>query len=302
MLTSFSRIIVSGWLHFWRNIWLSSATISVLFLALFVAAILLFLGFTTTHIARILEDKVDISVYFIPEISEENILDVKSQLLGFQEVKNVEYVSREQALETFRERHKDNPLIIASLEELEENPLRASLSIKAYQASSYAAIAEFLGSESMGSLVEKVDYRENKDLIERLFTITGNIKKAGLVSSAMLSLIAVLVAFNTVRLAIYNEKDSIAIMRLVGAGDWFIRGPFIVQGMLVGFFAALLSTLAMVILAIIFSERLNAFIPGLNMLGYFKTNILLFLAVEFGGGVILGSLSSFIAIRNYLKV
>lgn len=271
-------------------------------MALFVAAALLFLGFATTHIARILEDKVDISVYFIPKASEENILDVKSQLLGFEEVKNVEYISQDKALDVFRERHKDNALITASLEELEENPLRASLNIKAYQASSYSSIAEFLSSGSIGSLVEKVDYRENKNLIERLFAITGNIKKAGLAVSAVLSVIAILVAFNTVRLAIYNEKDSIAIMRLVGAGDWFIRGPFIVQGMLVGFFAALLSMLVVTTLIIVFSQRLNALIPGLDMLTYFKANISLFLVVELGGGVVLGSVSSFIAIRNYLKV
>ncbi len=302
MFINLSRIIKSGWLNFRRNIWLSTATISVFFLALFVVAALFVLSFATTHIARTLEDKVDISVYFAEDTPEYNILDVQSRLLDFKEVKSVEYVSRVDALETFKERHRDNPLIQASLEELDENPLLASLNIKAYEASTYEVIAQFLERAPAGSLVEKIDYRENKELIERLFTITGNIKRAGVIVGIILSFIAMLVAFNTVRLAIYNERDSIAIMRLVGAGNWFIRGPFVVQGMLVGFAAAVLSMLVLAALAFAFSERVDAFIPGLNLLGYLKTNALLIMGVEVGLGVLFGGLSSLVAIRNYLKV
>lgn len=297
-----SRIFKSGWLSFVRNIWLSTATISVFFLVLFVIAGLLFLSFATTHVAQILEDKVDITVYFSDSAPEPRILDVQSQLLEFEEIKSVEYVSRSRALETFKERHKDNPLIQASLEELDENPLLASLNVKAYEASTYEAVAQFLEGGTAGSLVEKIDYRENKELIERLFTITGNIKRAGVAVSALLSFVALLVAFNTIRLAIYNERDSIAIMRLVGAGNWFIRGPFVVQGMLVGISAAVLSMVVVAVLVYTFSDRVNAFIPGLNLLGYLRTNFLLILALEAGVGVALGSLGSLIAIRNYLKV
>ncbi len=302
MFISFSRILKSGWLNFKRNIWLSTATISVFFLVLFVIASLLFLSFATTHVARTLEDKVDISVYFRESAPEGSILGLKDELLEFKEIKSVEYVSREDALATFKERHRDNPLIQASLEELEGNPLLASLNIKAFEASTYGAIAQFLERGAAGPLVEKVDYRENKELIDRLFTITGNIKRVGIAASLFLSLVALLVAFNTIRLAIYNERDSIAIMRLVGAGDWFIRGPFIVQGMLSGISAAALSMGVTAVLAFAFSDRVNAFIPGLDLLGYLKTNFLLILMIEGGVGVLLGSLGSLIAIRNYLKV
>lgn len=302
MFTALTRIIKTGWLNFWRNIWLSSATISVLFLVLFVIAGLLFFNAVTMHIARILEDKVDISVYFDQSAPESSILNVKSQLLEFKEIKNVSYISRQEALDTFRERHKDNPLISASLEELDENPLQASLNIKAYQASSYATIAEFLEGGTASPLVAKIDYKENKELIERLFTITGNVERAGIIVSVVLSFIALLVAFNTIRLAIYNEREAIGIMRLVGAGNWFIRGPFIVQGILVGFAASILSIFVIIMLAFVFSGKIGAFIPGLNLLGYIRENVLLILIIEIGTGVVLGSLGSLIAIRGYLKV
>lgn len=302
MGTSLARVIKDGWVNFWRNFWLSSATISVTVLMLFVVTGLLVLHVGTQAVLQILNDKVDISVYFETHADEEEILRLKSDLQNFREVRNVEYISRSEALTNFKERHKENALILNSLRELDANPLEATLNVKAYEASQYQAIADFLESETYQNIIDKVNYRENEALIGRLFSVTNTVRRAGLALSLVLGLVAALVTFNTVRLAIYSRREEIGIMRLVGAGAWYTRGPFLVQGLLVGVFSSLI-TLGLSYMAIaLVSDRVSRFIPGLDLLHYFAIHSAVIIGLEVGLAVVLGVASSFIAVRKYLRV
>lgn len=299
---SLTRVIKDGWVNFWRNFWLSSATISVTVLMLFVVTGLLVLHVGTQAVLQILNDKVDISVYFETHADEEEILQLKSDLQSFREVRNVEYVSRSEALTNFKERHKENALILSSLRELDANPLEATLNVKAYEASQYRIIADFLESDTYKNIIDKVNYRENEALISRLFSVTNTVRRAGLALSMVLGLVAALVTFNTVRLAIYSRREEIGIMRLVGAGAWYVRGPFLVQGLLVGVFSSLI-TLGLSYVAVAFvSDRVSRFIPGLDLLHYFAIHSAAIIGFEVGLAVILGVASSFIAVRKYLRV
>lgn len=301
MLTTLSRVIKSGWLNFWRNRWLSSAAVSIMGLTIFTTTSLLLLNVLTNSLVQILRDKIDISVYFNLEAPEEKIFEVRKNLMTRPEVKSVEYVSRDEALEKFEKRHQDNPLLIQSLSELDDNPLEASLNIKAQVASQYEQIVNFLNGSPYQPMIDKINYRQNQAVITKLSSITATIQRGGVVISLILALMAVLITFNTIRLAIYSSREEINVMRLVGAGKWYIRGPFIIEGALYGFLAAIIVLVIFYPVLWFLSPKLTAFLPGADLFYFFRINFwqILFSQIAVGAG--LGVLSSLVAIRRYLR-
>lgn len=302
MYTALTRIIKSGAVRAWRNRMVSIATVGVLVLTLFVISGLLFFNVVTNIIAQELQNKVDISAYFYSDTPEEKILEVRQELVRRQEVKSVEYVSRDEALTVFREKHKDNEIIQKSLGEIAENPLEASLNIKVVKASQYAGIVSFLETGAFGSLIDKVNYRQKEDIIMKLDNITRTIKRGGALLSLILAVIAVLVTFNTIRLTMYTAKEEIGVMKLVGASNWFIRGPFVMEGIFYGIVAAVIALGILYPLVMFSSPHITSFISGIDILYYFQSNLLTVFLMQIGAGVFLGTVSSLVAIRKYLKV
>jgi len=298
---TFIRIIRYGFVGFFRNILLSSATVLILVVTLSAVTALLLLQVTTDGIVQELEEKVDVSVYFHIETPEEDILQIREELVQFPEVRDVQYVSREEALARFKERHRSNVVLQKSLEELGSNPLEASLNIRAQEATQYRAITNFLEAR-FGDVIDKVNYREKETAINRLFAITNGIERAGLALAGILFLVAILVAFNTIRLAIFSLRDEIGVMRLVGASNWFIRGPFVVQGMLAGFFASLITLGAFWGIAQSLSPHVGRFLGRVDLLGYYEANILDIFLLQLAIGAAVGIFSSLIAVSRYLKV
>lgn len=296
------RVLKSGVINFRRNGWLSAATLSIMALTLLVVSILLMVNIVAGAVLINLQHKIDVSVYFKAEAIEEDILIVKSQLEKMTEVERVEYVSRDEALQKFKEKHQENPYLIQSLQELGENPLEASLNIKAKDPSQYEVITKFLEGIYYSNIVDKVDYRQNKEVIGKLSDIIINIKLIGLTLSGIMFLIVILVTFNAIRLAIYNSREEIRVMRLVGASNWFIRGPFLVEGVLYGVISSLVTMAILFPVFWLVSPKISGFLPIDNLFVYFRANSLSFLILLLGLGVILGVVSSFIAIRKYLKV
>lgn len=299
--TTTKRILRSGYLNFRRNGWLSTATITIMALALFVMGNLIFIGALSQTALEALESKIDITMYFVPGASERDILTIKKEIEAVPDVAGVAYVSRDQALAEFRERHKENAMIVDALGELDDNPLEASLNIQAKDSSQYAAISDFLVKKNY-STVEKINYFENKIVIEKLGSIIGTVRGAGALVALLLAFVAVLVAFNTIRLAIYTMREEIGIMRLVGATKWFIRGPFLVAGVIYGVIAAIITTLLFYPLSWGLAPHLAVVIPDFDIFQYYKGNIFEFFAIMLGTGLILGIFSSAIAIRRYLEV
>lgn len=272
-------------------------------LTLFIFGSLFFLNIATNTALNALQEKIDISVYFKLDTPEAKILKIKSELLALPEVKKINYVSQEQALLNFREKHQENALINQSLEELDENPLEASLNIKAQNTSFYNAINSFLETSKFSPLISKINYQENREeIIERFNAISSAVRKGALILSLIFALIAVLVIFNVIRLAIYNSRREIEIMRLVGASNWFIRGPFIINGLLYGFFGALICLVFLYLAVQIASPKLTNFLPQTDLIWYFHTHFLLVIGLIFLTGIGLGIISSLIAIRRYLKI
>lgn len=302
MITILARILKNGWLNFWRNKWLSGAAIGVMSLTIFVMISLLLINVMTQNLIKNLEDKIDISVYFKLEVPEEQILKTRAALVKLEEVRSVEYVSAEESLKRFKERHQDNPILMQSLEELGENPLSASLNVKAQLASQYESIVNFLNQSEYKQIIDKINYRENERVIARLSSITNTIRKTGFIVSIILALIAILVTFNTVRLTIYSVRGEINVMKLVGASNWFIRGPFVVEGALYGFLAALITLLVFYPLLWYLSPKITGFLPGSDLFYFFQMNFWSIVLLQIAIGVGLGVISSLVAIRRYLRV
>lgn len=300
-MTTLLRIINTGIVSFRRNILLSSATTLVLVLSLSVAVGTLLFGVVVDGVVAELESKVDISVYFKQNAAEEDIVQVRTALEKFPEVLDAQYTSRDEAFTRFRARHDDNETIKAALAELPNNPLEASLAIRAADASAYSAIASFLEGR-FSNVISKVNYRENSVIINRIFSVTNAIRLGALVIGVVLFFIAGLVAFNTIRLAIFSSKDEISVMRLVGASNWFIRGPFVVAGSLNGLLGAALTFVLFFGIVSIVRDPLARFIPGVDLVAYYKAHwsgLLGFMTVL---GIGTSIVSSAIAIRRYLRV
>lgn len=305
MIKSFQRVLRTGWVSFWRNRWLSLTSVMIMVLTMLSISSLLFVNVMSSEILTDLQDKIDISVYFVQQTDETDVNKVKEDLLALEQVKSVAYVSREEALEKFSQKHVDNEVLIESLEELGDNPLLASLNIKAntaasFEASIFESIANYLEQDKYKSLIEKVNYRQNKEAIVKLASISRVVKRSGLMVTIFLVVIAGLVAFNTVRLTVYSWRDEITVMRLVGATNWFIRGPFLVEGVLYGAFAALLTAGILALLLYAFSAKIQLFL-SVDLWGYYQSNFVQILVFQMIVGLVLGGLSSFVAIRRYLK-
>ncbi len=302
MFTTLSRIIKSGLLNFWRNGWLSTATVLIMTIALITWTSIFLLNVVLTSVLDVLAEKVDISVYFNLDTKEPDILALKSKLESLKEVASVEYVSTDRALEIFKNRHTGDDVLLKSVQELDNNPLEASLNILAKDSTRYAAIASFLNQDQYKNIISKINYTENKVVIDRLNNIIRVLRESGLVAGLILAFIAFLVAFNTVRLAIYSSREEITVMKLVGASNWFVRGPFIVEGVLHGIIASAFSFMVIIPGIGFLGPKLLNFLPEINLVNYIGDNFWSLLLFQTLGGIILGVFSSWVAIRKYLKI
>jgi cell division transport system permease protein len=302
MLIAIKRIFKFGWKSLWRNKGLFFATVFIMVISTSLIGGLFFVRALTTSLVSSLQEKADISVYFNLEAQEEEIIKVKSDLAIISEVKNVEYISREKALTDFAQKHKDNPVIMESLSEIGTNPLSAHLNIKAWQASQYDQIVKFLENPDFKAIINKISYSQNKEIINRLFSITSTIEKASILAVLISVVLAILVVLNTVRLGISNLKEEISTMRLVGASDWFIRGPFMVQGLISAIVATIITIIIFSLGCYFFSSKLSILIPGFNLLNYFEGNLLSLFLIQFLIALALSVVPTLFTIRKYLKV
>jgi cell division transport system permease protein len=302
MFTSLKRIFRAGWINFSRDGGLIAATLFILVMTISVITSLFLFGEISHFLVSSIQEKVDISIYFREEILEEDILKVKEEVAEIPEVKEVEYVSKEDAFEVFTEKHKDNPVLMESLAEVGENPFLASLDIKAFEANQYQIITNFLETSDFNNLIAKIDYYQRKPVIERISFLSSNLNKAGIIFSVVLAIFTILIAFNTIRLAIYNSREEIKIQRLVGASNWFIRAPFLVQGAISGFFAVLICISLFALITWGLNSKMEILFPGLSLFGFFTGNFWLILLLQLFSGVGLGVVSSLIATRRHLEV
>lgn len=302
MITTLFRIIRYGFLDFWRNGWLSTATVIIMALALLMFQGLILFDVMTTSAIESIRDKIDIAVYFKPETVEDDILKIQRSLRELSEVKEVSYISSDEALANFKDRHKDDPTINQALAELEDNPLLASLNIKAKDSNDYSTIAGYLENDDFAPAIERVTFAQNRTAIERLNKIIETVNKIGFAVTLFIAFVASLVVFNTIRLAIYSNRSEIGIMRLVGASNVFTKGPYIVSGILYGIIGGIFALVVAFPMVNFITPYFNIFVPEMSLQDYFLANFTSFFWYLLIAGILLGMVSSWVAIRRYLKV
>jgi cell division transport system permease protein len=305
--TNIKRITRTGFFNFWRNGTVSLASVLIMMVTLTVVGFIIFSGAILNTSLDAIRNKVDVSVTFVPNASEDDIRALEHKVEALPEVSLVTYTSREDALTAFKERHAGDQSILTALDELGANPLGATLNIKAKDPSQYQSIANFLSGDnalsgSGLSIVDQVNYFQNKVAIDKLSGIITSAHKLGLAITLFFAIISILIAFNTIRLTIYIAKDEISVMRLVGASTAFIQGPFVIVGIIYGLVAGLLSLLLLLPMTYWLGGATQNFFIGLNIFTYYLHNFLEIFGLILGTGIVLGAFSSALAIRRYLKV
>ncbi|KND48274.1 MAG: cell division transport system permease protein [Parcubacteria bacterium C7867-002] len=317
IFTTFKRITRTGFVNFWRNGFLSFAAIVVITLSLSVFGGLVFGSAFARALLADVKDKVDINAYFTLNAPEADILALQKEVKAMTEVSKVEYISSEEVLAQFKEKWKDNTLIMQGLDEIEGNPFPAVLNIKAINPGQYGSIASFLEQKNPTTadgtpLIEKINYQQNKLIIDRLGRIIPAIEQSGSAIALVLALVAIIVVFNTIRIIIYTSRDEISVMKLVGASNIYVRGPLVVSGIMYGIVSGIITLILMAIFAY-WSDAVLLRVAGVqvaadfelvvNILSrYFVQNFGQIFIMIMGAGVILGAVSSYIAVRRYLKV
>jgi len=311
MLRKLYRTFKAGVQNFFRNGWLSIATVSVIVITLFIINIQVAIVFANEMLLKDVEGRVNISVYVNLDVPEDEILNMKQVFESYSEVTEVEYISKDQALADFRERNKDNETIQQSIQELGSNPLGAVLNLKAQDPSQYETIASKIQQSTYAEKISKVNYQKYRGIIDNLNKEIKSNQRVAIALGATLSLIAVLITFNSIRITMYSHRQEIEIMKLVGASNNYIKFPFIWEGIFYGIAAAIV-TIPLVYLYLKFigaDEMSESILPLSNtrflrayLSDYFLRNLLMVSAGQFLFGIFLGVISSMIAIRRHLKV
>ena len=304
---SIKRVLVSGWKNFARGGAVSTATVLIMVVTLSIIGSLIFLSALLSFTLDAVKDRVDVSVYFVTTAREIDILAVKDRLEKLPQIKEVTYTSAEEALTAFRGRHANDQLTLQALDELGGNPLDASLSVKAKDPSEYESIVSFLEASptlSVGgsSIIDRINYEQNKEVIDRLSLVIRATREIGFAVVILFALASILIAFATVRLAIYTSKDEIAVMRLVGASNSYIQGPFIITGVITGIIAATVVLLLLIPVTWYSGAKTLNWFGGFNLASYYANNFALIFLILMSSGLVLGAIASVFAIRRYLKV
>jgi len=301
------RIARYGLAGFVRNGFVSLAAILIVTITLFVFSALMLSGAALSSTLSALTEKVDITVYFPTSASDEEVQDIRRSLEALPGVASIAYVSREDALTEFRSRHSNDQLTLQALDELGENPLGASLEVRAKETSQYETIAAYLEAQQAnpsgsGVAIDKINFAQNKTAIDRLTNIIDSSKTLGIATAILLGIASLLITFNTIRLAIYTSRDEIGVMNLVGAGTWYVRGPFMIAGVLYGIVSAVIVLVSLYPLTAWLGPASERFLGTFNVFTYFTDTFISFFLIIMGAGIFLGALSSYLAVRRYLRI
>ncbi|OGI71590.1 hypothetical protein A3B84_02145 [Candidatus Nomurabacteria bacterium RIFCSPHIGHO2_02_FULL_35_13] len=304
-MTELKRIIKAGFVNFSRSGIISWAAVLVVTITLSVITAIILLQAVLHFSLDQIKDKVDVAIYFNVDVPESKIMFLKESLENLPEVEKISYISATEALKLFRERHQNDYPTIQALDEIKDNPLGGYLNVKAKEVSQYESIANFLKSDNalvLGStsIIDKVNYNQNKTVIDRLNNIISGAQKLGFLITMILVIVSIIITFNTIRLAIFISKEEIGVMRLVGASKIRVRGPFMVEGAIYGIIATIVTLVIFWPMTAYLGRNMTNFL-GLNIYDYYVSNLIQISIIILLSGVLLGMISSFIAIRKYLN-
>lgn len=299
----FQRIIRSAWQSFRRNGWLTLVAVIIMSQALLIVSILLSLNVVINASINAVNERIDVAIFFEDTVPEAQAQELRAQVSQYPEVRQVNYVSPEEALDKFLADNR-NRGEIRDVISTEENFLPASLEIKADNPSQISGIVERIRASQLGGLISETSLEDNQRIIDRLESFSQFIRRSSLLLATVLMMIALLIIFNTIRITIYTRRTEIEIMRLVGATDWYIRWPFIIEGMIYGIVATGVSSL---ILLFGYQILVRPVVSQYLLVGQespiFTAGFLVFLVViQLLIGLFLGAISSYMATKRHLVI
>lgn len=305
-MITLSRIFKSGLTNFIRNAWLSVAAIAVMVITLTIVLFSVIANATFANTIQQITDKIDISVYLKDDATEEATQEIISKIESVENVKEVEYVSKEQAKENFINQNADDLDLRVSITQTGDNPIPATIRIKPVDTNKLEELNNEIKGLGIDDYILDVSYKEErKTAIDNIAQATFFLRRVGIAGVAVFAAISMLIIFNTIRMAIFNRREELGIMRLLGASTLYIRGPFVVETVLYGVIAAIVSVALCNSLFVVSSSAFGASSLGLLDIGfasqYFADNFWVILATQLGIGVLIGGVSSFVATRRYLK-
>jgi len=302
-LLSFARVIKFSLQDIGRNIWLSLVTVIILILALFSINLLLIVKVISSVSINAVKQKIDVSLYLKPDTEESRILALKTRVSNLDQVKEVVYISKQTAIDSFRAKHKNDPEILQALVELGKNPLSPSLVIKPKNLDQYDELIANLNKID-DDIIESRNFDDYKAMLTRINDITDRISEAGMALSTIFVIITLLVVYNAIRVAIYTHKREIAIMKLVGASNWFIRSPYLISSLIYTLVGVIIVAGMVYLFLGLLQPYLSAFFVDydFNLMSYFNQNFLTIFGLEFLGAAFVNILASLVAVGKYSKV
>ncbi len=303
---TFGRIIRTGLVNFFRNLTLAVAAMAVMVVTLTIVLFSLITNATFTNTIAKITEGIDISVFLKDDITPAQQTKLLSDLRALPNVADVEYLSKEQVLKDFAAQDPNSQNLLEAAGE-SGNTLPATIHIQPRDLNRIQDIRDYLGRSEVASLQssEPSYSGDRKQAIDNITHATNVLRQVGVGAVILFALISTLIIFNTIQMAIFNRREEITIMRLLGATTNFIRGPFVVEGIVYGIFSALLSIALVNAAFAASSSALQATSLGLLDINYasqyFTDNFWLFLTLQLVAGILLGAVSSIIATRRYLK-
>ncbi len=290
--------------NFRRNWVMSMGAVITIYLSLLLVGVSMVTGYVITEVVQSVEDKVSIQIFLKDGAATEDVEELQGWLLRDELVETVNYVSKEEALERFKEEMADSSQIV---DNIRENPLPASLDVALNDPRTVEdMVGKIKTNETFLKVCDRPDDPEEslkygQKIVNQLFAFTRVIRLVGVVFVAMLAVVSLIFINNTIRLAIYARRREIGIMRLVGASNWFIRGPFLLEGVIQSLIGAALAILTVVAIQAAVLPRLAEALPFLpvDVSGSAMVQLALVLVVA---GVVIGLIGAGFALRRYLKV
>ncbi len=305
-MLSFLRVLKFAVQGFFRNFWLSLVTITMMLMAVFSVTLLVSMNYVKEATISGVENKVDVLVELKPKVTQEQVDSLVIDLERLSEIKDVKVISPEENKELFKQYNLNSKVKEAlDIYGVDENPFTYFLAIKAYNLDQYPKILEFIGQDKYLAIVEGSDANTHQEFIDKINNISNFVNRYSWYLAAIFVLISIVVIFNTIRISIYTRRDEIMIMKLVGAGNWFVRLPFIIESILYALAAMLIVILVVYPLVNFIQPGLNGYFQGLqviDLLGYFRKNFVEIFVYQFIVLAILNIVSTTLAVRKYLKV
>lgn len=304
-LITLTRIAKTGAVNFVRNAWLAIAAMAVMVITLTIVLFSVIANATFSNTIAQITERIDVSVYLYDSTDEARGKELAANLEQLSNVDSVTYLSKREALERYREQNADNQELLSAIDET-DNPLPATIQVKPINLDKVEEIREFLSQPDNEALWEDVSYRDDrKEAIDRIAHATNILQRVGIAAVLIFAFVSMLIIFNTIQMAIFNRREELTIMRLLGATTGYIRGPFVVETIIYGILSALISILIIKALFVAASSALQATSLGLLDINhsseYFHSNFWVLLTIQLVLGILIGAVSSVIATRRYLK-